>query len=149
MGTASGVLAIGLAILAGAPDVMVGGQLGVSLSGAALAEPRSSLDRDPEGETPRPLLESVLGREIRTSGDHDAGRIIDVLVDESGHVQAVVIEFGGFLGIGTRKIAVDWSALRFDSRHRSVLLVEVTRDQLRIAPEYKPGEPTVVPRASN
>ena len=43
-----------------------------------------------------------------------AGRIIDLLADRSGQVRAAVIEFGGFLGIGTRKIAVDWSALRFE-----------------------------------
>ena len=95
-------------------------------------------------------LESVLGREVRTSTDRDVGRIIDVLVDRNGRVEAVVIEFGGFLGIGTRKIAVDWSAVRFDAGgDRSVLPVDVTHDQLRIAPEYRPNEPAVVPRASN
>ena len=95
-------------------------------------------------------LESVLGREVRTSTDRDVGRIIDVLVDRNGHVEAVVIEFGGFLGIGTRKIAVDWSAVRFDTDgDRSVLPVDVTHEQLRIAPEYRPNEPAVVPRASN
>jgi len=45
---------------------------------------------------------------------------------------------------------VDWSALRFDTDgDRSVLPVEVTHDQLRVAPEYRPSEPAVVPRASN
>jgi len=30
-------------------------------------------------------------------------------------VVAAVVEFGGFLGIGTRKIAVAWSDLRFET----------------------------------
>ena len=103
----------------------------------------------PEAATPN-TLESVLGREVRTSTDRDVGRIIDVLVDRNGRVEAVVIEFGGFLGIGTRKIAVDWYAIRFDAGDdRSVLPVDVTHSQLRIAPEYRPNEPAVVPRASN
>lgn len=92
-------------------------------------------------------LESLLGREVRTR-DEDPGRIIDILADRDGQVRAAVVELGGFLGIGTRKIAVDWSALRFDSpdKRQSVVL-DMTRDQLRSAPEYKPSEPVFVRRA--
>jgi len=36
-----------------------------------------------------------------------------VVVDRSGQVRAAVIDFGGFLGVGSRKIAVDWDALSF------------------------------------
>jgi hypothetical protein len=46
-----------------------------------------------------------------------------------GKVLAAVIEFGGFLGIGTRKIAV-------------------TREQFRLAPEYKPDRPAAVFRVN-
>jgi hypothetical protein len=53
-------------------------------------------------------LESVLGREVTTSPDGDAGRVIDLLVDREGTVRAAVVEFGGFLGIGTRKVAIEW-----------------------------------------
>ena len=61
-----------------------------------------------------------------------------------------MIEFGGFLGIGTRKIAVEWSALRFENDGKQpVVIVEMTRNQLRVAPEYKPSEPAVVRRAAD
>lgn len=90
-------------------------------------------------------LHSLLGREVRTASEENAGRVIDALTDRSGRVDAVVIEFGGFLGLGTRKIAVEWSALRFvPDGAQGFLQVELTRDQLRRAPEYKPGEHTVV-----
>lgn len=95
-------------------------------------------------------LESVLGREVRTRVEEDGGRIIDLLADRNGRVQAAVIEFGGFLGIGTRKIAVEWSALNFGTPgDRSVVTVDVTRDQLRAAPEYKPNDSAVVRRVSD
>jgi hypothetical protein len=94
-------------------------------------------------------LQSVLGREVRTRVEEGMGRIIDLLVDRDGQVQAAVIEFGGFLGIGTRKIAVEWPALRFESEGKQpAVIVDVTRDQLRVAPEYKPNEPAVVRKAS-
>jgi hypothetical protein len=34
------------------------------------------------------------------------GRIIDVLAGRRGGIEDVVVEFGGFLGIGTRKVAI-------------------------------------------
>src|SRR5262249_1249174 len=83
-------------------------------------------------------LQSGLGREVRTSVEEEMGRIVDLLFDRTGRVKAAVIEFGGFLGIGTRKIAVEWSALHFepDNKPPSIVL-DMTRDQLRKAPEYK------------
>ena len=59
-------------------------------------------------------LDSLLGREVKTRDD-DPGRIIDILVDRDGSVRGAVVELGGFLGIGTRKIAVEWSMLRFEA----------------------------------
>lgn len=89
-------------------------------------------------------LTSVLGRDIRTRGEEDMGRIIDILSDRSGKVQAAVVELGGFLGIGTRKIVVEWSVLTFEAKgKRPQIILEMGRDQLRTAPEYKPAQPVV------
>ena len=68
----------------------------------------------------------------------------------AGHVRAAIIDFGGFLGVGSRKIAVDWNALRFhpDSAKRDVITLELTRDQVKAAPEYKDKQPVVVLGAS-
>src|ERR1700712_2074297 len=46
----------------------------------------------------------VLGRDVRSSSDEAMGRIVDVIVDRGGHVRAAAIDFGGFLGVGSRKI---------------------------------------------
>ena len=94
--------------------------------------------------------QGVLGREVRSSVDENMGRIVDVIVDRAGHVRAAIIDFGGFLGVGSRKIAVDWNALRFhpDSAKRDVITLELTRDQVKAAPEYKDKQPVVVLGAS-
>src|ERR1700759_4665730 len=55
----------------------------------------------------------VLGRDVRSPTDEDMGHIVDVIVDRTGTVRAAVIDFGGFLGVGSRKIVVDWNALHF------------------------------------
>ena len=87
----------------------------------------------------------VLGKEIRSSAGENLGRIVDVLVDQAGQVRAAMIDFGGFLGVGNRRIVVDWAALHFaaaDQRDRITL--NLTRDQIRAVPEYKAGKPVIV-----
>ena len=89
--------------------------------------------------------QSVLGKEVRSSADENMGRIVDVIVDRSGRVRAAVIDFGGFLGVGSRKIAVDWNVLSFaDSGKRDVITLELTRDQVKAAPEFKDKQSVVV-----
>ena len=92
----------------------------------------------------------VLGRDIRSAANEDMGKIIDVIVDRSGAVRAAVIDFGGFLGVGSRKIVVDWNALHFGqiaNKGESITL-ELTKDQVKAAPEYKEDAPIVVLGAS-
>jgi hypothetical protein len=92
----------------------------------------------------------VLGRDVRSPADEDMGRIVDVIVDRAGVVRAAVIDFGGFLGVGSRKIVVDWNALHFGqvaNKGESITL-ELTKDQVKAAPEYKEDKPIVVLGAS-
>jgi len=91
-------------------------------------------------------VEGILGREVRSATNENMGRIVDVLVDPSGQVRAAIIDFGGFLGVGSRKIAVDWSALHFPppGKPGSFISLALTRDQVKAAPEYQDGKPVVV-----
>jgi hypothetical protein len=89
-------------------------------------------------------LESVLGIEALSSTGDDMGRIVDIIVDRSGQIRAAIIDFGGFLGVGSRKIAVDWRSLHFDPKKAGSVVVNLTKDQLRVAPVYKAAEPVVM-----
>ncbi len=90
-------------------------------------------------------IQGILGKKVTSSAGEDMGQIVNVIVDRGGQPRAVVIDFGGFLGVGSRKIAVDWNALHFvpDGKTNEVTLA-LTRDQLKSAPEYKEGSPVVV-----
>jgi PRC-barrel domain len=89
-------------------------------------------------------LESVLGIQALSANGDDMGRIVDIIVDRSGQVRAAIIDFGGFLGVGSRKIAVDWRSLHFNPKKAGAVVVDLTKDQLRVAPVYKPAEPVVM-----
>ena len=73
---------------------------------------------NPHSGTPAVVLDDqevsgIVGKSVRSNADEDMGRIVDVIVSQDGHIRAAIIDFGGFLGIGTRKIAVDWTRLKF------------------------------------
>jgi hypothetical protein len=90
-------------------------------------------------------LGPILGRDVRSPKGEDLGRVVDVLADAQGRVRVAIIDFGGFLGVGTRRIAVDWPLLRFDlSTRDKPLIMSVDRQKLQSAPEYNPNKPRVL-----
>jgi hypothetical protein len=93
----------------------------------------------------------VLGHRVVGRDGNEIARLVDVLVDANGLPVAAVLDFGGFMGVGSRKIAVHWSALHFEpaGAARRVVL-SLTPDEIKAAPEYKDPEqpaPVVVPAA--
>jgi hypothetical protein len=93
---------------------------------------------------------AILGKNVHSSTGEDMGRLVDVIADTSGRPRAAIIDFGGFLGVGSRKIAVDWSVLKFvpEDAKGNVITVALTRDQVKAAPEFKEGSPLVALGAS-
>lgn len=89
---------------------------------------------------------SILGRQVLSPTGEVTGRIVDVLVGDAGVPRAAVIEFGGFMGVGNRRVAVTWSALAFNAAARTIVL-EMTADQIRAIPQFrnpaKPADPPV------
>ena len=102
-------------------------------------------------DVPAPLVmvigpsQGTLGREVRSKADEHLGRIVDVVVDRTGRARAAVVDFGGFLGVGSRKIAVDWNALHFGMvKGKEQITLDLTKDQVKAAPEFHEGKPIVV-----
>jgi sporulation protein YlmC with PRC-barrel domain len=81
---------------------------------------------------------SVLGKKVQGSKGEDLGRVVDVLADSRGRVRAAVIEFGGFLGVGNRRIAIDWSLLRFAPEGQADFVISTASgNRFQSVPEYK------------
>jgi hypothetical protein len=70
-----------------------------------------------------------------TSGDK-LGSIDHLVIDKrSGQVRYAVLEFGGFLGMGTDRYPLPWSVLNY-STDRDGYIVPLDKDSLRGAPRY-------------
>jgi sporulation protein YlmC with PRC-barrel domain len=90
--------------------------------------------------TDAPLTaEELIGTNAYGPGDEHLGAIGDVILGADGKaVDAVIIDFGGFLGIGTKPVAVAVENLRFatNTNGDKFLFLNVTRDQLDKAVAY-------------
>jgi hypothetical protein len=90
-------------------------------------------------------IQSVIGKSVKSADGEDLGRIVDLLVVASGQVRGAVLDFGGVLGVGSRKVAIDWKAFDFSSVTKDGMVkLALTRNQVRVAPEYKAGDPVVI-----
>jgi hypothetical protein len=124
--------------------------------GTTANEPPSSAPATPQAPAPQAPasvtvlnkheVQGILGREVLGSANENMGRIVDVLVAHDGQVRAAIIDFGGFLGVGSRKIAVDWNALHFPipGKPDERVTLDLTRDQVNAAPAYEDGKPVIV-----
>jgi hypothetical protein len=81
----------------------------------------------------------VLGKDVVGPNGEELGLITDIIVDRDGRPRAAVIDFGGFLGVGSRKVAVDWNLLSFDTEKRDrAAVLALSRREIKAAPEYRP-----------
>jgi PRC-barrel domain len=137
---------------------IIAGLLLVALAGVASRAENEPKENPPGAATKEPVpppsvtviapreAHGVLGRDVRSPANEDMGRIVDVIVDRTGTVRAAVIDFGGFLGVGSRKIVVDWNALHFGrvAEKGDSITLELTKAQVAAAPEYKEDTTIVV-----
>ena len=55
----------------------------------------------------------VVGLNVYNDQNENVGSINDLLMDKSGNIKAAVISVGGFLGMGSRYVAVSFDKMKF------------------------------------
>ncbi|MDF1586862.1 PRC-barrel domain-containing protein [Marinimicrococcus flavescens] len=78
-------------------------------------------------------ISQLMDEDVEGADGEEIGEIEDVLVDQEGRVAAVVLEVGGFLGLGERKVALPMSQIEVRGEDRD-LFTSATRDQLEELP---------------
>ena len=114
---------------------------------AGLACPASTRAQTPPTISTSELsgLHGVFGEHVRDLNGDDAGRLWDVLLDDTRTPLAAVIDYGGTMGIGERKVAVAWNAMQFvPSDTETPIHLALTRQQLGALPEFKYGAASAV-----
>ena len=63
---------------------------------------------------------------------------MDLLVNQSGQVEAAMVGVGGFLGAGEKDVAVSFNAIKPTKKNdKTYLTLNTTKDALKNAPGFK------------
>mgnify|MGYP000341593118 CR=1 FL=1 len=103
--------------------------------GAATPVDRTSLATlDTAGLT----VDQMIGIGVYGIDDQQIGSIGDVLTNDDGSIDAIIVDVGGFLGLGSKPVAVAFENLTFssDTSDNRYLFINATREQLETQPAY-------------
>jgi hypothetical protein len=83
-------------------------------------------------------VNDIVASRFYDPSDNKIGEIVDVLVDQEGRVNALIIGVGGFLGAGEKDVAVPFNAVHGKKKdNKWWLVMNTTKDALKNAPGYK------------
>jgi len=88
--------------------------------------------------------DDLIGSSVYGPDDKSLGDVNDVILDKGGMIQAVVVDVGGFLGIGQKPVALQFDAVNVQRNANNGdmrLKVNATQDQLQNAPTYDDNKP--------
>jgi len=80
--------------------------------------------------------DKVEGTKVYNAAGDKLGSIDDLMIDKtSGQVRYAVMEFGGFLGMGTDRYPIPWKMLKYDTQ-KDGYVVPLDKVKLDAAPKY-------------
>jgi sporulation protein YlmC with PRC-barrel domain len=80
----------------------------------------------------------LIGLDVQSPEDNKVGDIGEVVLDKAGEVQGVVVDVGGFLGIATHPVLLEWKDVTLtsqDGKDRAV--VGLNKEKLEQMPTYQ------------
>ena len=84
---------------------------------------------------------ALIGTKVRNANKESIGKIDEIYLDKDAKVTDVVISVGGFLGVGSKDVAVKWSDLMIAQDDTSmVLTTSLTKEALMALPDYTKTE---------
>ena len=81
---------------------------------------------------------AIIGASVKNSNNDTVGKVQDASLDNNGAIKEIIVSVGGFLGVGTKNVAVHWGDIKFSRSDNSVMLkTNWTKDSLKAMPDYK------------
>ncbi|WP_162912910.1 PRC-barrel domain-containing protein [Rhodospirillaceae bacterium SYSU D60014] len=116
----------------------------LALAGPAWAQ---SSDSSEVGKSSYPFLDSamtesnwgsdtLLGKPLVTADGEEIGEVEGIVFDENDQIAGIVVDAGGYLGVDTRPVVVDWYAVTVVPEDE-MMMVDMTQEQLESAPEHQ------------
>lgn len=110
-------------------------------AGAATTNTDTAIEQGYTAQDGDALISSIIGAHVYSSvaaGADDFGAITDVVLDQNGDVQVIILGVGGFLGIGQKSVAVNYEDFKVakgaDGKDRYILTA--TKAAFAAAPTF-------------
>ena len=84
----------------------------------------------------------LLGKNVYGKDNQKIGEVEDIILDSNGKATQLVIASGGFLGIGEKEVAVDFSEATWDQNQDRVQLSGMSMEEIKALPEFKYSDTT-------
>ena len=84
------------------------------------------------------LATSFIGSAVYTGANENVGDINDLIFDDKGMIQAVIVGVGGFLGMGEKDVALPLEKITVakDENNAVKLTIQASREDLEKAPAF-------------
>ena len=80
----------------------------------------------------------LIGLNVQSPEDKKVGEIGEVVLDKGGKVEGVIVDVGGFLGIGTHPVLLNWKDVTLAAQDgKTKAIVNLTKDSLEQMPAYE------------
>lgn len=79
----------------------------------------------------------IIGSDVVNEQNDKIGVIDDLLITRDDRHLYAVISVGGFLGVGSKRVAIPYEQLKSTTDNKDFVLVGATEDSLEALPEYK------------
>lgn len=82
--------------------------------------------------------EELVGTTVYGANEENVGEVGDIVLSQDGQVESIIVNVGGFLGVGEKEVAVGMDNLSFLASQDGdkYLYTAFTKEQLEAAPEY-------------
>ncbi|WP_119677443.1 PRC-barrel domain-containing protein [Indioceanicola profundi] len=100
------------------------------------AETAAATATEKDGSVGVAQAENLIGQSVTGPNGSEIGDIGDLLIDRtSGDIQGMIVQVGGFLGIGQREVMIPWEEANYDPGQGTVA-VNLTKEQIEAMPEF-------------
>ena len=93
---------------------------------------------EPAAGMPGMRASEILGASVNTPDGTNIGEISEVIVQSNGSINGVVVDVGGFLGLGEKPVLLGWNDLSFAGNADDVVVsTALSKEKLNSLPAYK------------
>ncbi len=81
-------------------------------------------------------VDQLMNRTVVGADGERIGKVTDVILGPDGQAQLLVVQSGGFLGMGGKDVAIDLALAQIQPGDETIRLQEITQASVRDMPEF-------------